>query len=158
MHSYFQAPFLAVKRIATIASIAALVVALATATAIARGGAAKLQLRKTSVGTILVNARGFTIYAFTKDTRNHDACAAIANCLRVWPPVTTNGKPIAGKGVKKNLIGTINLKNGKRQVTYAGHPLYTYVADKHPGQTSYVNILQFGGNWPALDAAGNEVK
>jgi predicted lipoprotein with Yx(FWY)xxD motif len=158
MPSYFQAPFTAVKRIAILATIAAILAALATATAVARGGGSTLQLRKTSVGTILVNSRGFTVYAFTKDTRNHDACVAISGCPKVWPPVTATGKPTAGKGVKQGLLGTIKLANGKRQVTYAGHPLYTYVADKSPGQTSYVNVLQFGGRWPALNAAGGEVK
>jgi predicted lipoprotein with Yx(FWY)xxD motif len=119
---------------------------------------AKLGLRKTSVGSILVNSRGFTLYAFTRDGRNRDACARIPRCLAVWPAVTTSGTPVAGKGVRSALIGTIALKGGRRQVTYAGHPLYTYIADSGPGQTSYVNILQFGGRWPAVDAAGHEVK
>jgi hypothetical protein len=71
--------------------------------------------------------------------------------------VTTSGRPVAGPGVKRSLLGTIKLGR-KTQVTYAGHPLYTYVADTHPAQTSYVNILQFNGRWPALNAAGKEVK
>ena len=158
MRSHFQAPFTAVKRIATLTTIAVILAALATATATAKGGGAKLQLRKTSVGKILVNSKGFTLYAFTLDSRNHDACAAITNCLKAWPPVVTTGKPIAGKGVKKKLIGTIKLKNGVKQVTYAGRPLYTYIGDTHPAQTSFVNILQFGGRWPAVNAAGGEVK
>ena len=56
------------------------------------------------------------------------------------------------------MIGVITLKNGTRQVTYAGRPLYTYIADTSPGQTSFVNIFQFGGRWPAVNAAGREVK
>jgi predicted lipoprotein with Yx(FWY)xxD motif len=123
----------------------------------AHASRADLKLRKTSVGTILVNSRGFTLYAFTKDRRNYDACARIPHCLRVWPALTVAGKPIAGPGVKRSLIGTIVVK-GKRQVTYAGHPLYGYIADTGPGQTFYINILQFGGRWPALNAAGHEVK
>lgn len=124
----------------------------------ASGGRAKLQLRKTSAGTILVNGRGFTLYAFTRDSKNHDACAKINNCLALWPAVTTSGKPTAGKGVHSGLIGTITLKSGAKQVTYAGHPLYTYVADNGPGQTFYINFFQFGGRWPALNASGREVK
>jgi predicted lipoprotein with Yx(FWY)xxD motif len=127
-----------------------------TALASTHGGPAKLKLRNTGVGTILVNGRGFTVYAFTKDTRNRDKCSGA--CRSVWPPVTTVGKPILGKGVNRSLVGTIKLKSGKRQVTYNGHPLYTYVADTRPGQTSYVNKLQFGGRWPALNASGQEVK
>jgi predicted lipoprotein with Yx(FWY)xxD motif len=118
---------------------------------------AELKLRKTSAGTILVDRRGFTLYAFTKDRRNHDACASIPHCLKVWPALSGAGKPIAGPGVKRSLIGTIMVK-GQRQVTYAGHPLYGYIADTAPGQTFYINILQFGGRWPALNAAGHEVK
>jgi predicted lipoprotein with Yx(FWY)xxD motif len=116
-----------------------------------------LKLRKTSAGTILVDSRGYTLYAFTKDRRNHDACARIPSCLRVWPALTVKGKPLGGPGVKRSLIGTIKVQ-GQRQVTYAGHPLYLYIADRAPGQTYYINILQFGGRWPAVDAAGHEVK
>jgi predicted lipoprotein with Yx(FWY)xxD motif len=104
-----------------------------------------------------VDSRGFTLYAFTKDRRNHDACAGVPDCLTVWPALTVSGKPIVGPGVKRSLIGTITVK-GKKQVTYAGHPLYGYIADRAPGQTYYINILQFGGRWPAVNAAGHEVK
>jgi predicted lipoprotein with Yx(FWY)xxD motif len=95
---------------------------------------------------------------FTKDGRAKNSCATIKGCRAVWPFVTTGGKPIAGAGVKSSLIGTIALNGKARQVTYAGHPLYTYSADSGPGQTSYVNVSMFGGRWPALNAAGQEVK
>jgi predicted lipoprotein with Yx(FWY)xxD motif len=137
---------------------AGLLVVPAAASAGASSGTAKVELRRTAVGTILVNSRGFTIYAFTKDGRNRDNCAASRPCITVWPPVTTGGGPIAGPGVRASLLGTIPLKGGGRQVTYAGHPLYTYIADTRPGQTTFVNILQFGGRWPAINAAGQEVK
>jgi predicted lipoprotein with Yx(FWY)xxD motif len=142
-----------------IAALAAVTVAaLATGMAGAHTSAAKLQLRKTDVGTILVNGRGFTIYAFTKDGRNRDACASVSGCLKVWPIVGGSAKPVLGPGVKRSLLGSITIKGGARQLTYAAHPLYTYVADSGPGETSYVNFLQFGGRWPALNAAGREVK
>lgn len=130
----------------------------AVAPAGASSSRAKLQLRKTSVGTILVNGRGYTVYAFTKDRRNQDNCQKSSTCLRVWPPVTTTGTPIAGPGVKRSLIGTIKLKTGAKQLTYGGHPLYTYIADSHPAETIYVNISNLGGRWPAVNAAGQEVK
>lgn len=136
---------------------AALAAPLAPGLAGARGGGAKIELHKTKLGPILVNGRGYTIYAFTPDRRNKDSCATKPGCLSVWPAVTTSGAPVAGRGVKKSLLGTIKLGR-KTQVTYAGHPLYTYVADTHPGQTSYVNILQFNGRWPALNATGKEIK
>jgi predicted lipoprotein with Yx(FWY)xxD motif len=133
-------------------------ISVSVAAAANHGRPAKLLLHKTALGKILVNRPGYTVYAFTKDTRNHDACQNVTSCTVVWPPVTSHGAPVAGPGVKAALLGTIKLKNGTRQVTYAGHPLYTYIADKSPGQTSYVNIDQFGGRWPALNAAGHEVK
>jgi predicted lipoprotein with Yx(FWY)xxD motif len=147
-----------VKRIATLISAFVLVMTLPSALAGASVRRATLQLRNTNVGTILVNGRGFTLYAFTKDSRNGDACVNIRGCLGVWPAVTTVGKPVAGNGVKGSLIGTINVKGVGKQVTYAGHPLYRYVGDRGPGQTLYVNIFQFKGRWPALNAAGQEVK
>jgi predicted lipoprotein with Yx(FWY)xxD motif len=146
------------KRILTVMLATAAAALLTTSLATASAGRAKLQLRKTSVGTILVNAHGFTVYAFTKDRRNKDTCVKIAGCSGLWPVVGTSGKAIAGKGVRSSLIGTITLTGGAKQVTYAGHPLYTYAGDGGPGMTFYVNVFQFGGFWPAVNAAGKEVK
>lgn len=123
----------------------------------AQGSGTKIGLRKTSLGTILVNSRGFTLYAFSKDGRNTDACVKISGCIQVWPAVTTTGKPVAGPGVKANLLGTIPYKGSLKQVTYAGHPLYSYVADEGPGSTDYVGESESGGTWPALNAAGHEI-
>jgi len=118
---------------------------------------AKLQLRHTALGTILVNGGGHTVYVFTRDSRNHDRCAAIAGCTGIWPLVTGTGAPTLGAGVKRSLVGTIEV-GGARQVTYAGHPLYNYIGDAGPGDTSYVGQQQFGGKWLALNAAGQTVK
>jgi predicted lipoprotein with Yx(FWY)xxD motif len=120
--------------------------------------ATTIALAKTKAGSILVDSRGYTVYAFTKDTRNHDACVGIRACLTLWPAITTTGKVAAGPGVKASLLGTIKFHGAKRQLTYAGHPLYGYTEDTHPGQTSNINILQFQGRWPALNAAGGLVK
>ncbi len=140
--------------------LAAAIAAVAPTAALAHAHAssAKLQLRKTSVGTILVDGRGATLYAFTKDGRNVDMCVRIGGCAGLWPLMTTAGKPVAGTGVRASLIGTIAVRGGARQVTYAGHPLYTYSGDSGPGQVSYVGVAQFGGSWPAVNAAGGEVK
>ncbi len=120
--------------------------------------AAKLQLRHTTLGTILVNGGGFTVYAFTRDPRNHDRCAAISGCTSIWPLLTTSGAPKLGTGVRRSLVGTITLAGGGRQVTYAGHPLYTYIGSSGPGDTSYAGTSQFGGRWLALTPAGHLVK
>lgn len=146
------------RRISATLAAAALLATGAAGLASAAAKREKLQLRKTKVGTILVNGRGFTVYAFTKDSRNRDACVAIRECASIWPPLTSSGKALAGAGVKSSLIGTITIKGGAKQVTYAGHPLYTYTGDSGPGQTSYVNFSAFGGRWPAVNASGGQVK
>jgi predicted lipoprotein with Yx(FWY)xxD motif len=120
--------------------------------------ATKIALKKTKKGTILVDSRGYTIYGFTLDKPTKDACAGIFECLSEWPAVTTTGAVTTGPGVKKSLIGTIKFRGKKRQLTYGGHPLYTYVEDTKPAQTSNINILQFQGRWPALNASGQAVK
>jgi predicted lipoprotein with Yx(FWY)xxD motif len=120
--------------------------------------AAKLEIQQTSLGKILATGRGHTVYMFTRDSINHDRCAAISGCTGIWPLVTSNGRPTLGPGVKRSLVGTIMLPSGTRQVTHAGHPLYTYVADAGPGDTSYVGLSQFGGRWYALSPAGRAVK
>ena len=133
--------------------------ALPAALAASHAGGAKINLESTKkFGKILDNSKGFTIYAFTKDSRNKNACQNIGGCQGAWPPVVTTGKPVAGAGVKQSLLGTIKLKNGKTQVTYNGHPLYTYIGDSSPHETTYVNLFQFGGYWPAVNAAGALVK
>ena len=141
---------------ATIAVLGAAAVPIASASA--AGAPAKVSLRKTSLGMILVNARGHTLYAFTKDAKNKDRCITTSGCTSTWPVVTSAGRPTAGPGVKRAKLSTIKLSNGSHQVTYAGHPLYTYVADSSAGETDYVGAKQFGGTWLAVNAAGATVR
>jgi predicted lipoprotein with Yx(FWY)xxD motif len=116
-----------------------------------------IKLRHTKLGNLLVDGTGYTLYAFTPDTPHHDACEAIAQCLDLWPAVVTRAPVQAGRGIRRKLLGTVRLRDGERQVTYGGHPLYTYVRDSRPGETDNVNIFQFHGLWPAVDAAGREI-
>jgi predicted lipoprotein with Yx(FWY)xxD motif len=151
-----------VKRILTLAVLIVGMTPVAAATlpaalAGAKGVRAKIQLRQTSAGKILVNTRGYTVYAYSRDSNGKDACQNVSRCLVVWPPVTTSGTPIAGPGVRQALLGTIKLKNGTKQVTYAGHPLYTYIGDTQPAETTYINLYQLGGYWPAVNATGGKV-
>jgi predicted lipoprotein with Yx(FWY)xxD motif len=145
------------RRLSSLLAALAVAASVPAALADAHANRPDLKLRKTKAGTILVDSRGFTLYAFTADRRNHDACARIPGCLSAWPALTVTGRPVLGPGVRRGLVGTISV-NGQRQLTYAGHPLYGYVGDRSPGQTYYINIMQFGGRWPAVNAAGNEVK
>jgi predicted lipoprotein with Yx(FWY)xxD motif len=137
--------------------VAVLALAL-TGAALAATQPAKVKLRKTAIGKILTNGSGFTVYMFTVDKKNTDKCVHIASCTSIWPPVTTTGKPVPGPGVKASLLGRIKLPNGKSQVTYAGHPLYTYSGDGFPGETDYVGFPMFGGTWNALSATGKVIK
>ena len=143
------------KRIILMAGV--LVLAAAGVASAATSGS-KINLRKTQLGKLLVNSKGRTIYTFTKDERNTDVCMKIKFCTSTWPPVTTKGKPVAGPGIQKSKLGTIKLPKGKLQVTYFGHPLYTYSGDFGPGQTDYVGVSMFGGRWFGETAAGKAVK
>lgn len=137
--------------------LATALAALCAATPSLASAATKVQLRHTSAGTILVNGRGFTLYMFTRDGRNRDRCAAISGCRSVWPMLAQNGSTVAGRGVRRSLLGSIKV-GGRRQVTYAGHPLYTYIADPGPGSSGYIGFSEFGGSWYALRANGSAVK
>lgn len=141
---------------AAVASVAALPPTVAVAArAVAASGPAHVNLRHTSLGSILVNGRGRTLYAFTRDSRNRDRCVSTSGCTSVWPVATTSGRPVAGAGVKRSLLGTIRISGGRTQVTYDGHPLYSYTGDTGAGQTDYVGARQFGGTWKAVEANGS---
>jgi predicted lipoprotein with Yx(FWY)xxD motif len=119
--------------------------------------AAKVQLRQTSIGKILVNASGFTLYRFTRDKRGKDSCLTVPGCAETWPPLLTSGRPLAGAGVKGSLLSTIALSGGRKQVTYGGYPLYLYKPASEPGETYYVGVTSFGGTWDAVGGAGKLV-
>jgi predicted lipoprotein with Yx(FWY)xxD motif len=122
------------------------------------GRAAKVGLRHTRLGTILVSSSGRTLYEFTRDRAHSNSCVKIRECPAIWPALQSSGKPIAGPGVRSSLLSTIKLPGGSSQVTYAGHPLYLYSGDSGPGQTSYVGESAFGGRWYAINASGHTVK
>lgn len=136
----------------------AVVPAAATAPAAHTSAAQKLQLKRTSLGSILVDSSGFTVYRFSKDTGAKNTCMASRECNATWPALTSSGKPTAGPGVKASLISTIAIAGGKRQVTYAGHPLYLYAPSSERAETSYAGVRAFGGTWMAVSASGGGVK
>jgi predicted lipoprotein with Yx(FWY)xxD motif len=146
-----------VRRITLLTTASVALALLLAAVAGASSGGTKVNLGSTHDGKILVDSRGFTLYAFTKDANKRDNCVHIKSCTAIWPPLTTTGNPVAGPGLKASLLGTIPYKGSLEQVTYAGHPLYTYKSDDGPGNTEYIDELQSGGRWPALNAAGHEV-
>jgi predicted lipoprotein with Yx(FWY)xxD motif len=127
----------------------------APATPSAVGAAATVDLRDSSLGQIVVDAQGRTLYLFEADKGGKSACDAA--CATVWPPYLSNGAPQAGTGASGGLIGTTARANGSTQVTYGGHPLYNYVDDKAPGDATGQDIDQFGTKWYVVDKAGKKV-
>ena len=117
---------------------------------------AVVALRSTALGSVLVDARGHTLYLFGKDRHNRSACYGA--CATYWPTLSSTAKPRAGKGVRASLLGVIKRADGKRQVTYAGHPLYTFIADKKAGQTNGEGLTNFGAAWDAIAASGRAVE
>jgi predicted lipoprotein with Yx(FWY)xxD motif len=135
-------------------SLAALVllgisVAQAAVPAPAGGGRAVLKTAKIGGVTVLTSARGFTLYWFARDTPTRSNCAGV--CAGYWPPLA--GTPLAAPGVTGKL-GTIKRSDGTTQVTYNGHPLYTYVGDTAPGQAFGNNLNLNGGLWHEMTVSG----
>lgn len=96
---------------------------------------------KEGLGTFLVDAKGMTLYLYTKDSPGVSVCKDA--CLDAWPPLLANGEPQAGEGVTGSL-GTITRDDGSVQVTYNDLPLYYYITDVNPGDTTGQGV---GGVW-----------
>jgi predicted lipoprotein with Yx(FWY)xxD motif len=103
-----------------------------------------ITLRRSRFGPMLFNARRQAIYIFQDDRRNRTVC--YGECAEAWPPVYTTGRPRAASGVRASLLGTITRRDGRRQVTYAGKPLY-YYAHEGPGEVRCHNVNLNGGLW-----------
>jgi predicted lipoprotein with Yx(FWY)xxD motif len=121
----------------------------------ANGQAATIGVENSSLGKILEDTKGRTVYLFQKDKGTKSACTGA--CASAWPPVRVSGKPVVGTGASASQVGTTKRSDGGRQVTYNGHPLYTYTGDQSPGDTNGQGLNAFGGGWFALSPAGNQV-
>jgi predicted lipoprotein with Yx(FWY)xxD motif len=113
-------------------------------------------LGKTALGSVLVDARGHTLYLFEKDKHGRSTC--YGSCATYWPPLLSPTKPRPGRSVHAALLGVTKRADGKRQVTYAGHPLYTFSLDRKAGQTTGEGLTDFGAAWDALAASGRAVE
>jgi len=121
----------------------------------AASGAAMIQTAKNSLGTILTDSKGRTLYVFAPDTSSSSTCYGI--CAKYWPPVLSGSAPAAGSGVDASKLGTSPRKDGSKQVTYNGHPLYTFALDKAAGDTKGQGLNQDGGLWYVLGTDGNAI-
>jgi predicted lipoprotein with Yx(FWY)xxD motif len=128
----------------------------ASATTSSARAAARVGLRTTKLGRILVDARGRTLYLFEKDRHARSSCSGA--CARDWPPLLTKGKPRAGKGVSAAKLKTTRRSNGKLQVVYNGHPLYRFAADTKAGQTGGQGLDAYGAEWYVMNRAGHKVE
>jgi predicted lipoprotein with Yx(FWY)xxD motif len=137
-----------VKRLVSVA-IAALAVA-ATAQAAPRG-AAQVAVRSSQYGKVLFTGGGRALYAFGADKGRTSHC--YGTCAKAWPPLLTAGNPVAGAGIDHMLLGTTKRTDGTVQVTYKGHPLYTYSGDS-VGHVGCQHVIANGGLWLALDPNG----
>jgi predicted lipoprotein with Yx(FWY)xxD motif len=123
-------------------------------------GAAKAQgttvtLADSAFGRMLFDSKKQAIYIFERDGKDKSNC--YGDCAAAWPPVFTEGKPRAGKGVKGSLLGTTKRRDGKLQVTYADKPLYFY-AHEGPGEVKCHNVNLNGGFWWAVGADGERLQ
>jgi predicted lipoprotein with Yx(FWY)xxD motif len=142
-------------------SLAVLLVAVVAGAAVAASGSTTsgakaksptLKLRKTSLGKILVDKNGRTLYAFGHDKKDKSRCSG--QCAANWPPAGAPKNPTVGAGVSKSKLKVIKRGDGTRQLSYNGHPLYRFIADGKPGDTNGENITAFGGKWDVLSKSG----
>jgi len=121
----------------------------------ASGQSVALGVENSSLGKILANSRGDTLYLFKKDAGTKSACTGA--CASSWPPLRASGKPKVGTGASASMVGTTSRSDGKPQVTYNGHPVYTFTGDQSPGDTSGEGVNAFGARWYAISPAGNQI-
>jgi predicted lipoprotein with Yx(FWY)xxD motif len=128
----------------------------ASATPSSSGGSGpSVKLASTKLGNVLVDAKGRTLYLFEADQGPMSACSGA--CASIWPPLTSTGEPTAGPGVAASKLGTTERSGGATEVTYNGHPLYTYAGDSAPGQTSGQGLDDYGAEWYVLSAGGSKI-
>jgi predicted lipoprotein with Yx(FWY)xxD motif len=125
-----------------------------TAAAKTRRTGTTVTVRRSEFGEMLFDSRRQAIYVFEKDPKGETVC--YGECAAAWPPVVTKGRPVAGKGVDAGLLGTVERRDGTRQVTYAGKPLY-YYAHEEPGEVRCHNVNLNGGFWWVVGPDGRRL-
>ena len=147
-----------VLTIAGLAAASSLAVGLNSASASnhAPSPGTRVGVASSGLGRILVNDRGRTLYLFAKDRGGKSSCTG--KCAGFWPPLIAAGKPRAAAGAKASLLGTTTRPDGRLQVTYNHHPLYTFVKDTKRGQTNGEEVDAFGAEWYAVTAGGAKVE
>ena len=117
----------------------------------ASASASSVDAERTRYGKVLFDGDGRVLYLFTKEKGERPRCYRA--CARAWPPFLSDGRPEAEGAVRRRLLGTTKRKNGEKQVTYNGHPLYYYEHDD-PGEILCHDVFEFGGDWLVVTARG----
>jgi predicted lipoprotein with Yx(FWY)xxD motif len=118
---------------------------------------ATLIARDSRYGKVIFDGRGFALYAFTRDRRRGPS-QCYGACAKAWPVQYVKGGLRAGPGIKRALLGTVRRRDGRRQVTYNGWPLYYYVGERSPGVILCQNVDEFGGTWLVVKPTGKLVR
>ena len=117
---------------------------------------ATLTVRSSQYGRILFDGSNRALYAFTRDGRGKPSTCYGA-CATAWPPYIVSGRLTAGAGVERSLFGTTRRRDGRRQLTYRGWPLYYYAHDP-VGRVLCQNVFEFGGLWLVVRQNGHLVR
>jgi predicted lipoprotein with Yx(FWY)xxD motif len=104
------------------------------------------------MGKVVVNQDGFTLYLFTKDSKDPAKSTCYGKCAKIWPPALTDGNP-AVEGVAADLVGSVTRDDGTKQITIGGWPVYTYYGDKKPGAWKGQAV---GGTWFVMGPNGKK--
>lgn len=116
-------------------------------------GAVTVETHSGPMGTYLTDGKGMSLYMFASDSSGKSSCTG--QCLTYWPPLT--GTATASGSANAGMLGTIAGANGTTQVTYGGHPLYTYTGDKSAGETTGQGSTNFGAKWWLLAPSGQPI-
>jgi predicted lipoprotein with Yx(FWY)xxD motif len=140
-------------KIALVIAASALIVTAGLAAAAT--SATSVGVSQSKFGRILVDGHGRSLYLFDRDRNRKSSC--YGGCAGEWPPLIVSGKPHATSGVKAALLGRTKRRDGRWQVTFRGHPLYTFAGDAAKGQTNGEGLDDFGGWWYLVSPAGVKV-
>jgi predicted lipoprotein with Yx(FWY)xxD motif len=116
------------------------------------GSGVRVELAHGSAGTYLAGPSGRALYLWEADSHNMSVCSGA--CAAAWPPLVSNGKPVAASGVQSGDLGTTTRSGGGKQVTYQGHPLYYFEGDPGSGSTTGQGSDGFGAKWWLVSPAG----
>jgi len=145
--------------IGVLATVAMLAVGLNSALAANHTAASRgvtVAVANSSLGRILVDGQGRTLYLFGKDKHGDSVCRG--QCASFWPPLITAGRPHPKAGAKASLLGVTKRADGRLQVTYNRHPVYSFTKDTKKGQTNGEELNIFGARWYAVSPAGSKIK